>query len=261
MKEARISERAVVKQSSIGDGSTVDHDSVILKSVLGTNVDIEKRNLIRDAVIGDMTYTGADTSIMWAEVGKYCCISRLVDIGGNEHDYHAVSMMPAYRLESRLGGKLKKHPDEEKIKIGNDVWIGAGAIVVRKEGLEIGNGAVLGAVGGVNAGNCMERLLEMGVIPIVNENDTVAIDELELEIGENDSLAAIVAGLVHADLLVLMSDIDGLYSADPHQDEDAELIPVVTEIDSFIESIAGGAGTPNARGGMATKIAAACSDR
>ena len=145
MKEARISERAVVKQSSIGDGSTVDHDSVILKSVLGTNVDIEKRNLIRDAVIGDMTYTGADTSIMWAEVGKYCCISRLVDIGGNEHDYHAVSMMPAYRLESRLGGKLKKHPDEEKIKIGNDVWIGAGAIVVRKEGLEIGNGAVLGA--------------------------------------------------------------------------------------------------------------------
>ncbi len=117
--------------------------------------------------------------------------------------------------------------------------------------------AVLTTNGGVNAGNCMERLLEMGVIPIVNENDTVAIDELELEIGENDSLAAIVAGLVHADLLVLMSDIDGLYSADPHKDACAELIPVVYEIDSFIEGIAGGAGTPNARGGMATKIAAA----
>ena len=117
--------------------------------------------------------------------------------------------------------------------------------------------AILNSNGGVNAGNCMERLLEMGVIPIVNENDTVAIDELELEIGENDSLAAIVAGLVHADLLVLMSDIDGLYSADPHKDADAELIPVVHEIDGFIESIAGGAGTPNARGGMATKISAA----
>ena len=117
--------------------------------------------------------------------------------------------------------------------------------------------AILNSKGGVNAGNCMERLLEMGVIPIVNENDTVAIDELELEIGENDSLAAIVARLVHADALILMSDIDGLYSADPHKNENAELIPVVTEITPEIEAIAGGAGTPNARGGMATKINAA----
>lgn len=117
--------------------------------------------------------------------------------------------------------------------------------------------AILNSNGGTNAGNCMERLIEMGVIPIVNENDTVAIDELELEIGENDSLAAIVAGLVHADLLVLMSDIDGLYSADPHKDADAKLIPVVEEITPAIEGIAGGAGTPNARGGMATKINAA----
>ena len=103
----------------------------------------------------------------------------------------------------------------------------------------------------------MEKLLELGVIPIVNENDTVAIDELELEIGENDSLAAIVAGLVHADTLVLMSDIEGLYSADPHKSETAELIPVVQEITPEIEAVAGGAGTPNARGGMATKITAA----
>ena len=117
--------------------------------------------------------------------------------------------------------------------------------------------AILNSNGGVNAGNCMERLLELGVIPIVNENDTVAIDELELEIGENDSLAAIVAGLVHADTLVLMSDIDGLYSADPHKDTNAKLIPVVHEITPEIEAVAGGAGTPNARGGMTTKISAA----
>ena len=117
--------------------------------------------------------------------------------------------------------------------------------------------AILNTNSGENAGNCMERLLEMGVIPIVNENDTVAIDELELEIGENDSLAAIVAGLVHADTLVLMSDIDGLYSADPHKDANAELIPVVEKITPEIEAVAGGAGTPNARGGMATKINAA----
>ena len=69
--------------------------------------------------------------------------------------------------------------------------------------------------------NSMERLLSQGVIPIVNENDTVAIDELELEVGENDSLAANVATIANADLLVIMSDIDGLYDKDPHVHEDA----------------------------------------
>ncbi len=136
---------ALVKQSSIGDGCSIDKDSVVLTSTLGSYVDIEKRNLIRDAVIGDMSYTGADTNILWAEVGKYCCISRMVDIGGNEHDYSSTTMMPAYRLENKLKGKLKKHPAEEKISIGNDVWIGAGAIVLRKPGLTVGDGAVIAA--------------------------------------------------------------------------------------------------------------------
>ena len=72
--------------------------------------------------------------------------------------------------------------------------------------------------------NTIGRLLEMGVIPIVNENDTVAIDELELEIGENDSLSATVAAAVGADLLVILSDINGLYSADPRTNADAQVI-------------------------------------
>lgn len=105
-----------------------------------------------------------------------------------------------------------------------------------------------------NVENTFKRLLEFGVIPIVNENDTVAIDELELEIGENDSLSAIVAKLCHADLLVILSDIDGLYSSDPHKNENARLIPVVTEISAYIENIAGGAGSSLGTGGMATKI-------
>jgi glutamate 5-kinase len=105
-----------------------------------------------------------------------------------------------------------------------------------------------------NVENTFKRLLEFGVIPIVNENDTVAIDELELEIGENDSLSAIVAKLCDADLLVILSDIDGLYSSDPHKSDDARLIPVVAEISSYIENIAGGAGSSLGTGGMATKI-------
>ena len=108
-----------------------------------------------------------------------------------------------------------------------------------------------------NVENTFAKLISMGVVPIVNENDTVAIDELELEIGENDSLSAIVATFAHADLLVILSDIDGLYSSDPHKNPDAKLIPVVTEIDEHITDIAGGAGSALGTGGMATKINAA----
>lgn len=108
-----------------------------------------------------------------------------------------------------------------------------------------------------NVQNTFEKLISMGVIPIVNENDTVSIDELELEIGENDGLAAIVADIAGADLLIILSDIDGLYSSDPHKSENAELIPVVEKIDGYIEKIAGGAGSSLGTGGMSTKINAA----
>ena len=104
--------------------------------------------------------------------------------------------------------------------------------------------------------NSIERLLSQGVIPIVNENDTVAIDELELEVGENDSLAANVATIANADLLVIMSDIDGLYDKDPHVHEDARLIPEVGRITDDIRDLAGGAGSALGTGGMATKIKA-----
>ena len=78
-----------------------------------------------------------------------------------------------------------------------------------------------------NVENSLETLLSMGVIPVVNENDTVAIDELELEVGENDSLAAIVATIAKADLFIMMSDIDGLFDKDPNSSDDAHMIPVV----------------------------------
>lgn len=108
-----------------------------------------------------------------------------------------------------------------------------------------------------NVQNALEKIIEHGVIPIVNENDTVAIDELELEVGENDSLAATVASIAHADLLIIMSDIDGLYDSDPRKNSDAKLIPVVEEITDEIRELAGGAGTKLGTGGMITKINAA----
>lgn len=107
-----------------------------------------------------------------------------------------------------------------------------------------------------NVENSLETLLSMGVIPVVNENDTVAIDELELEVGENDSLAAIVATIAKADLFIMMSDIDGLFDKDPNSSDDAQMIPVVQEITDGIRGVAGGVTTNVGTGGMRTKIRA-----
>ena len=101
-------------------------------------------------------------------------------------------------------------------------------------------------------------LLELGVIPVVNENDSICIEEIESEhqiFGDNDMLSAIVAILLEADLLIILSDIDGLYDGDPRENKDAQLIPVVCG--DAVESCAGGAGSAFGRGGMATKVAAA----
>ena len=106
-----------------------------------------------------------------------------------------------------------------------------------------------------NFENTMERLLELGALPIINENDTVAT--AELKVGDNDTLGAIVACAVRADLLVLLSDIEGLYTADPRKDPGATLIPVVEAVTPEIESLAGGVGSGLATGGMATKLRAA----
>lgn len=101
----------------------------------------------------------------------------------------------------------------------------------------------------------LNRLLEMGALPIINENDTVATEELG--IGDNDTLAAIVAGSVGADLLILLSDIDGLYTADPHTHPDAVLLHKVTKIDDHIRCLAGVSSSSQGTGGMITKLRAA----
>ena len=106
-----------------------------------------------------------------------------------------------------------------------------------------------------NFENTLERLLELGALPIINENDTIAT--AEIKVGDNDTLGAIVACSIHADLLVLLSDIEGLYTADPRKDPEARLIPVVEKVTPEIEGLAGGAGSGLGTGGMATQLRAA----
>lgn len=106
-----------------------------------------------------------------------------------------------------------------------------------------------------NFENTMRRLLELGVIPILNENDSIATHEIV--IGDNDTLGAIVATTITADLLIILSDIDGLFTADPRIDKNAKLLHKVEEITPEIENMTGGAGSNLGTGGMATKIKAA----
>ena len=106
-----------------------------------------------------------------------------------------------------------------------------------------------------NFSNTLHRLLEMGVIPIINENDTVATDEIV--IGDNDTLAAFVSESVKADKLILLSDIDGLYTADPHTHPDAELIQFIYAVDDEVCALAGGSNCSLGTGGMVTKLHAA----
>ena len=106
-----------------------------------------------------------------------------------------------------------------------------------------------------NFNNTMTRLLELGALPIINENDTIATEEIK--VGDNDTLSALVAVSVKADLLIILSDVDGLYDRDPRKHPDAKLISRVDALDDTVLAMAGGAGTERGTGGMATKLTAA----
>jgi glutamate 5-kinase len=107
----------------------------------------------------------------------------------------------------------------------------------------------------LNSRNTIITLLSYGVIPIINENDTVSTDEIKF--GDNDQLAALVSGLIDAERLIILSDVEGLYSSDPNKNPDAEIIPFVSEITPEFEAMAGGAGSAVGTGGMYSKILAA----
>ena len=109
----------------------------------------------------------------------------------------------------------------------------------------------------LNVRNTLMALLDLGVVPVLNENDVVAVDEIGEVFGDNDRLSAMVTNLVDADLLVVLTEVDGLYTADPNEDPDACLVPKVDKVDSAIEALASKNLNPQARGGMGTKLQAA----
>lgn len=129
----------------------------------------------------------------------------------------------------------------------------AGQVLITKN-------TMLNNVNRINAQNTFKELLNLGVIPIVNANDTISTYELEFvsQFGDNDTLSAIVAAMIHADLLILLSDIDGLFTDDPNQNEDVQFIETVESIDdSLMDMGKSSTGSNAGTGGMATKLAAA----
>jgi len=162
-------------------------------------------------------------------------------LGGDKRPRDAQTLQAVSAVgQSRLMGVYSEELDRHSL-VGGQVLLAPLDFVDRRQYLQ--------------ARGTLTRLLELGVIPIVNENDAVADDEIRF--GDNDRLAALVSHLVDAELLVLLTDTSGLLSADPRVDPDASLIEEIVEFDQQLDDIAGGPGTPGGSGGMASKVSAA----
>ena len=149
-KDYKLYKDVFVKDSYIGDLTSVGDDSVIVNSTLGDYVEIDRRNYIHNSVIENFTYTGMNTYIGMSEIGKFCSISRCVDVGGADHNYQSVTTFPNEKMIGKIMKREYQLDKGKKIIIGNDVWIGQGVTIIKKNGIKIGNGVVIGAGAVVN---------------------------------------------------------------------------------------------------------------
>ncbi len=211
--------------------------------------------------VGTSTLTHATGNLNIRRVGELCCV--LADLKNAGHEIILVSSGAIGMGVGKLG--LRERPSDMPTKQAAAA-VGQCELmyVYDKQFSEYGHTVAQILLTGddlshadrhENFRNTMFRLLELSVLPIINEHDTVATTEIA--VGDNDTLGAIVAASIGADLLILLSDIDGLYTADPHENPDAKLIEVVEEITPEILALAGDRGSALATGGMKTKLRAA----
>ncbi len=215
------------------------------------------------AKIGTSSLTDAQGAIRREAIGKLCAEVAAVRAAGHRVVIVTSGAIGAGLPALGLGG-VHRPQDAETLQAVSAV--GQSRLMAVYDDFLSGHGLVCGQVllapldfverrQYLQARGTLTRLLELGVVPIVNENDAVADDEIRF--GDNDRLAALVAHLVDAELLVLLTDTPGLLSADPRLDPDATLIEEIVEFDKELEAVAGGPGTPGGSGGMASKVAAA----
>ncbi len=214
--------------------------------------------------VGTSSITDDDGEIDRSAIRRLC--SQLVDLGSHGHSVVLVSSGAIAAGLPALGMTARERP-RDPITLQAVSAVGQAMLmqVYREVLAEVGGpvpGQVLLAPSDfvnrqqyLHGRATLGRLLDLGVLPVVNENDAVADDEIRF--GDNDRLAALVAQLIGAELLVLLTDAAGVYTADPRLDEGASLIEEIVEVDQDLESAAGGSGSNRGSGGMATKIAAA----
>jgi glutamate 5-kinase len=216
------------------------------------------------AKVGTSSITDADGRIDRDAVGKVCG-----ELAGLRADGHAVVLVTSAAIAAglpALGMTARQRPKDARTLQAVSAVGQARLMQVYNEVLSDHGGLVAGQVllaphdfmvrqQYLHARSTLERLLELSVVPIVNENDAVADDEIRF--GDNDRIAALVAQLIGADVLVLLTDAAGVFTADPRLDADASLIEDIVEVDHELEAVAGGSGSNRGSGGMATKVAAA----
>ena len=225
-----------------------------------------KRNEIKNAVrvvvkIGTSTLTYNNGKLNLFRIEKL--VRELADLANQGKDIILVTSGAVGAGLDRLGSTERPKTIPEKQAVAA---IGQGILMHMYEKLFAEYGQIVAQVLltrensvkhklYINSRNTLLTLLKMGVIPVINENDAIAIDELK--IGDNDTLSATVATIVDADLLIILSDIEGVFTANPQNDPTAQLIEEITDITPEIEELAGGAGSKLGTGGMYTKIQAA----
>lgn len=223
------------------------HRRIVVKA--GTNLIIDRELKLDRGMINSLVAQIADLRRDGAQV-------LLVTSGAVAAGRHALAQketterrdVPFRQVLAAIGQSRLMHAYEEAFA-RSDISV-AQALLTR--------GDIADRLAYLNTRNTLLALLALDVVPIINENDVVAVEELEGEsFGDNDTLSAMVANLVDADLLVMLSDIDGLYTADPHTHQQAHLITRVEKVDAEVEAVAGGPITDWGRGGMATKVEAA----
>jgi acetyltransferase-like isoleucine patch superfamily enzyme len=139
----KIYRNSVVVSSILEENVSIGNDTNIVNCILQNNVVINRRNYVNNSQIGCFSYTGLNTIINFANIGRFCSIARNVDIGGFDHEYDKVTTMPVFRLNNMLGKDVIPDENYKQCLIGNDVWIAAGANILHK--VKIGDGAIIGA--------------------------------------------------------------------------------------------------------------------
>jgi glutamate 5-kinase len=222
---------------------------------------VYKRNVVK---LGTRLLTGGSRNLDQAAMADLVRqIARLHECGG-ETIVVSSGAITAGRHKLGLTGKIKGMPYKQVLaSVGQSSLMNIYEELFSQYNLTVAQALLTKSdlsdrAGYLNARNTLLALLELGVICIVNENDVVSTDEIkEARFGDNDNLSAMVANLIDADLLMILTDIGGLYTADPHNNPKAELIPVVKQIDAGIRKLAANTASQEGTGGMITKIEAA----